>query len=90
MRLRSALPTHPAADRAAVGFEVDGTLRATPVGGPPVSYWSERRFEILGGGGIGSANHGHSTGSGLALIPAGFDAKVIAIRVTGPKPPGDG
>jgi hypothetical protein len=75
------------ADIDGIEFEADGTLQATPVGGPLVRYWSDDRFEILGGEGVSSANHGYSARSGLALIPTGFDNQVIAIRVTAPPQP---
>jgi sugar lactone lactonase YvrE len=69
------------ADIDGIEFEADGTLQVTPVGGPLVRYWSETEFEILGGAGISSANHGFSRELGLALIPTGFDNQVIAVRV---------
>ena len=36
---------------------------------------------LLGGDGVGSANHGYAEHLGLALIPTGFDNEVIAIRL---------
>lgn len=64
-----------------IEIEADGTLQITPVGGPLIRYRSENEFEILGGDGVSSANHGYAPGLGLALIPTGYDNTVIAIRV---------
>ena len=64
-----------------IEIEADGTLQITPVGGPLVRYRGDNDFEILGGDGISSANHGYAPDLGLALIPTGFDNTVIAIRI---------
>ena len=64
-----------------IEFEADGTLQVTPVAGPLVRFRDDGDFEILGGDGVSSANHGYSAELGLALIPTGFDNTVIAIRV---------
>lgn len=64
-----------------IEFERDGTLQVTPVAGPLIRYRGEDDFEVLGGDGVSSANHGYAPGLGLALIPTGFDNTVIAIRV---------
>ena len=64
-----------------IEIEPDGTLQITPVGGPLIRYRGENEFEILGGGGVSSANHGYASELGLALIPTGYDNTVIAIRV---------
>jgi len=65
-----------------IEFERDGTLQLTPVGGPLIRYRNGDIIEILGGEGISSANHGYDAGSGLALIPTGFDNTVVAVRVS--------
>ncbi len=67
------------ADIDGIEFEADGTVQAAPVGGPLVRLVDP--IEVLGGDGIGSANHGYSRNLGLALIPTGFDNTVVAIRV---------
>ena len=67
------------ADIDGIEQEVDGTLQVTPVGGPLVRLTDPP--QVLGGEGVGSANHGYSESLGLALIPTGFDHQVIAIRV---------
>ena len=59
--------------------ETDGTLQVTPVGGPLIRL--DDNVEVLGGDGVGSANHGYAEHLGLALIPTGFDNEVIAIRL---------
>ncbi len=64
-----------------IEFEADGTLQVTPVAGPLVRYWNDENFEVLGGNGVSSANHGFAPRLGLALIPTGFDNQVIAIRI---------
>ena len=64
-----------------IEFESDGTLQVTPVAGPLIRYRGNEDFEILGGNGVSSANHGYAPNLGLALIPTGFDNTVIAIRV---------
>lgn len=64
-----------------IEFETDGTIQVTPVAGPLVRYRSDGDFEILGGDGVSSANHGYSASLELALIPTGFDNQVIAIRI---------
>jgi len=64
-----------------IEFETDGTLQVTPVAGPLVRYRGDEDFEILGGDGVSSANHGFAPRLGLALIPTGFDNTVIAIRI---------
>ncbi len=64
-----------------IEFETDGTLQVTPVAGPLIRFRGEDDFEVLGGEGVSSANHGYATNLGLALIPTGFDNQVIAIRV---------
>lgn len=64
-----------------IEFEQDGTLQVTPVAGPLVRYRSDEDFEVLGGDGVGSANHGFAPRLELALIPTGFDNQVIAIRI---------
>jgi hypothetical protein len=69
------------ADIDGIEIEDDGTLQITPVAGPLIRYRSETEFEVLGGDGISSANHGYAPELGLALIPTGFDNTVIAIRV---------
>ena len=72
------------ADIDGIEFEADGTLQATPVGGPLVRYRTDGFVEILAGEGVGSANHGYSAALGLVLIPTGFDNSVIAIRLESP------
>ena len=67
------------ADIDGIEQEDDGTLQITPVAGPLIRLGTE--IEILGGEGVGSANHGYAPNLGLALIPTGFDNTVIAIRV---------
>ena len=67
------------ADIDGIEFEPDGTLQVTPVGGPLVRLGDA--VQVLGGGGVSSANHGYSPSLGLALIPTGFDNTVIAVRV---------
>ncbi len=64
-----------------IEFEQDGTLQVTPVAGPLIRYRGENDYEVLGGDGVSSANHGYAPSLGLALIPTGFDNTVIAIRV---------
>ncbi len=64
-----------------IEFEQDGTLQVTPVAGPLVRILNDGEFEVLGGGGVSSANHGYAASLGLALIPTGFDNSVIAIRI---------
>ena len=59
--------------------QADGTLQLTPVAGPLIRLQAE--IEVLGGDGVGSANHGWSEKLRLALIPTGYDNTVIAIRV---------
>ena len=56
-------------------------LQVTPVGGPLVRLLANGETQILGGEGVGSANHGYAPSLGLALIPTGFDNQVIAIRL---------
>ena len=70
------------ADIDGIEMEPTGALQITPVSGPLVRYCSNSRFEVLGGEGISSANHGYSANLGLALIPTGFDNTVIAVRIT--------
>lgn len=67
------------ADIDGIEQEAGGTLQITPVAGPLVRLDTE--IEILGGDGVGSANHGFAPNLGLALIPTGYDNTVIAIRV---------
>jgi len=67
------------ADIDGIEQEADGTLQVTPVGGPLVRLTQD--IEILGGEGVGSANHGYAPELGLALIPTGWDNTVIAIRI---------
>ncbi len=62
-----------------IEIEPDGTVQVTPVGGPLVRLRTP--IEILDGEGISSANHGFAPEAGLALIPTGFDNRVIAIRL---------
>jgi len=64
-----------------IEMEPSGLLQITPVDGPLVRYCNDTHYEILGGEGIGSANHGYAANLGLALIPTGFDNTVIAIRI---------
>ena len=64
-----------------IEFEQDGTMQITPVAGPLIRYWSDENYEVLGGEGVSSANHGYSASLKLALIPTGFDNQVIAIRI---------
>ncbi len=64
-----------------IEFEADGTLQVTPVAGPLIRYRGENDFDVLGGEGVSSANHGYAVSLGLALIPTGFDNTVIAILV---------
>jgi len=64
-----------------IEIEADGTLQITPAGGPLIRYRNDDEFEILGGDGVSSANHGYATNLKLALIPTGFDNTVIAIRI---------
>lgn len=64
-----------------IEFEEDGTMQITPVAGPLIRYRIEGDYEVLGGEGVSSANHGYSASLGLALIPTGFDNTVIAIRI---------
>ena len=67
-------------------FRKAGTLQITPVAGPLVRYCNSYRFEILGGDGISSANHGYAASHHLALIPTGFDNKVVAININESEP----
>ena len=67
------------ADIDGIEQEADGTLQVTPVGGPLIRL--AENVEVLGGDGVGSANHGYAERLGLALIPTGFDNEVIAIRL---------
>jgi hypothetical protein len=67
------------ADIDGIEQEPDGTLQITPVGGPLIRLGDP--LQVLGGDGVGSANHGYSASLGLALIPTGFDNQVIAIRI---------
>lgn len=69
------------ADIDGIEIEADGTLQLTPVSGPLIRYRNENEFEILGGDGVSSANHGYAPDLGLALIPTGYDNSVIAIRI---------
>ncbi len=64
-----------------IEFEADGTLQITPVAGPLIRYRDETDYQVLGGEGVSSANHGYAPDLGLALIPTGFDNTVIAIRI---------
>lgn len=64
-----------------IEFEADGTLQVTPVAGPLIRFRGENDFDVLGGDGVSSANHGYAPKIGLALIPTGFDNTVIAIRL---------
>ena len=73
------------AHMAANEIEPDGTLQITPVSGPLIRYRGDDDIEILGGDGVSSANHGYAPDFGLALIPTGFDNRVIAIRVPPPR-----
>lgn len=69
------------ADIDGIEIEPDGTLQVTPVAGPLVRYRNDKDFEVLGGNGVSSANHGYAPRLNLVLIPTGFDNSVIAIRV---------
>jgi hypothetical protein len=64
-----------------IEMEPSGILQITPVGGPLVRLCNGGVLEILGGDGVGSANHGYAPGLGIALIPTGFDNTVVAIRI---------
>ena len=64
-----------------IEFEADGTMQITPVAGPLIRYRDEGDYEVLGGEGVSSANHGYAASLKLALIPTGFDNQVIAIRI---------
>ncbi len=64
-----------------IEFEGDGTLQITPVAGPLIRYRDEVDYQVLGGEGISSANHGYSASLKLALIPTGYDNTVVAIRI---------
>jgi sugar lactone lactonase YvrE len=64
-----------------IEIEADGTLQITPAAGPLIRYRSDDDFEILGGDGVSSANHGYAANLKLALIPTGYDNTVIAIRI---------
>lgn len=64
-----------------IEVEADGTVQATPVGGPLVRFRTADDIDVLGGEGVSSANHGYAPRLGLALIPTGFDNTVIAIRL---------
>jgi hypothetical protein len=64
-----------------IEIEADGTLQITPAAGPLIRYRSDDEFEILGGEGVSSANHGFAANLKLALIPTGWDNTVIAIRI---------
>ena len=74
------------ADIDGIEIEPAGTLQITPVAGPLVRYCNSYRFEILGGDGISSANHGYAASHRLALIPTGFDNKVVAISINESEP----
>ena len=67
------------ADIDGIEQEANGTFQITPVGGPLIRLDSE--IEVLGGDGVGSANHGWAENLRLALIPTGYDNTVIAIRI---------
>lgn len=69
------------ADIDGIEFEGADILQITPVGGPLVRLRDNEVINILGGDGVGSANHGYAAALGLALIPTGFDNQVIAIRL---------
>ena len=69
------------ADIDGIEFEENEVLQVTPVGGPLVRLLANGETQILGGEGVGSANHGYAPSLGLALIPTGFDNQVIAIRL---------
>ena len=69
------------ADIDGIEMEPSGVLQITLVSGPLIRYCNCNRFEILGGKGISSANHGYAANLGLALIPTGFDNTVIAISI---------
>ena len=64
-----------------IEFERDGTLQATPVGGPLIRYRDDTDIQILDGDGVSSANHGYARRHRLALIPTGYDNTVIAIQL---------
>lgn len=65
-----------------IEFEANGTIQVTPVAGPLIRYRSNSDIEVLSGEGISSANHGWAENLKLALVPTGFDNKVIAIRIS--------
>ena len=69
------------ADIDGIEFEADGTLQATPVGGPLIRYRDDADINVYDGDGVSSANHGFAADLDLALIPTGYDNTVIAIRV---------
>lgn len=64
-----------------IEFEADGTLQVTPVGGPLIRYRGDDDIEIYASEHVSSANHGYAPGLRLALIPTGYDNKVVAIRI---------
>jgi len=64
-----------------IEFEEDGTMQITPVAGPLIRYRDEVDYQVLGGEGVSSANHGYSASLKLALIPTGYDNTVVAIRI---------
>ena len=65
-----------------IEFESDGTLQVTPVAGPLIRFPKGGDVQVLAGEGVSSANHGFAQRLGLALIPTGFDNRVIAIRIS--------
>ncbi|MEM9496081.1 MAG: hypothetical protein AAGA09_08765 [Pseudomonadota bacterium] len=65
-----------------IEFEAKGVIQVTPVGGPLVRVRRDGSAEVLGGGGISSANHGYAESLNLVLIPTGYDNTVIAIDLS--------
>lgn len=64
-----------------IELEAGGAVQVTPVDGPVVRLNDGQVESVRGVQGAGSANHGYSPHTGQAIIPTGFDNRVVAFEM---------